>query len=669
MRNNLFFLAAGIGFFLCFSNCSTSTEKKKSDDAAIISEGYLNHHDSAKYVGIETCRQCHSEIYESYIRTGMGQSWGFASKQKSAADFNTKAIYDKFLDLYYFPFFIGDTMKMMEFRLHGKDTTFKRVQRVSYIVGSGQHTNSHLLARNGFLFQMPLTYYTQQKVWDLPPGFEKGNNSRFSRKIGLECMACHNAASKFVESSENKYEYIANGIDCERCHGPGSIHVQYKKNGEIVDASKYIDYTIVNPGKLPADLQFDVCQRCHLQGNTVLADGKSFYDFIPGKKLSDYMITFLPRYEGDEDEFIMASHADRLKMSSCYKNSNKDVTQQDKIKNRNTLTCVTCHNPHVSVKETGKEVFNSSCRNCHSSGKSTCSIEMTERQKVEDNCIRCHMPRSGSIDIPHVSVTDHFIRKPVAVPDVKKIKKFLGLYSINVATTSFWVKARAYINQFEKFGGEPYMLDSAYTLLPHTTDGDIEKYFDELVQIAFLQKKYSRVVEYASRIGDKKIMNTSKLNEAEASHKAWTYYRVGESYMQNNEIGNAELFFSKAASLLPYNLEFKNKLAVVYTSAGSLQKAKKIFTNILKEDNEHVLATVNLGYVYLLEGNFEKAEEWNTKAGALDPDNEQLLLNKAQLHIINRQYDMAKKLLNEVLRKYPDNKKAKEALHALKSSK
>ena len=40
---------------------------------------------------------------------------------------------------------------------------------------------------------MPYTYYTQEEIADLPPGFENGSNTRFSREIGLECMSCYNA--------------------------------------------------------------------------------------------------------------------------------------------------------------------------------------------------------------------------------------------------------------------------------------------------------------------------------------------------------------------------------------------------------------------------------------------------------------------------------------------
>ena len=38
---------------------------------------YINHSDTVAYVGKETCKQCHYEIYESYMQTAMGQSFRF----------------------------------------------------------------------------------------------------------------------------------------------------------------------------------------------------------------------------------------------------------------------------------------------------------------------------------------------------------------------------------------------------------------------------------------------------------------------------------------------------------------------------------------------------------------------------------------------------------------
>ena len=339
-------------------------------------------------------------------------------KTKSSAKFDEHSlVHDSIKNFYYKPFWDGDSLRLMEFRLDGKDTIHKRIETINFIVGSGQHTNSHMMNTNGYFNQVPATFYTQKGKWDLPPGFENGNSSRFSRIIGLECMTCHNGYPKFVLGSENKFTEVKTGIDCERCHGPGSYHVNQKQLGILVDTSNAIDYSIVNPAKLSIDLQFDICQRCHVQGNAVLNDGKSFFDFKPGMHLSDVMNVFMPVYKGHTNEHIMASHAERLKLSKCYLGTMQKVNAKNNPEKnlkpyKDALTCVTCHNPHVSVKVTSDEHFNLTCKNCHSNSTETVCTEKIEiRKKQSDNCVSCHMPISGATDIPHVSVHDHLIQK------------------------------------------------------------------------------------------------------------------------------------------------------------------------------------------------------------------------------------------------------------------
>src|SRR5690606_9047362 len=181
-------------------------------------------------------------------------------------------VYDHDLDFYYKPYWHGDSLYFMEYRLDGKDTVHKRIQKIDYIIGSGQHTNSHIFEVNGYLYQAPITFYTQKGKWDLAPGFEDGASCRFARMIQSECMTCHNGYPDFVPNSQNKYISLKTGIDCERCHGPGSLHVAEKHAGVIVDTSQGPDYSIVNPRRLSIELQNDVCQRCHLQGIAVLND-------------------------------------------------------------------------------------------------------------------------------------------------------------------------------------------------------------------------------------------------------------------------------------------------------------------------------------------------------------------------------------------------------------
>ena len=68
---------------------------------------YLNHIDTVKYVGMETCRSCHNDIYKTFIETGMGQSFNVANKQKSVAKFGKhQLVHDKFNNLSYYPYFL-----------------------------------------------------------------------------------------------------------------------------------------------------------------------------------------------------------------------------------------------------------------------------------------------------------------------------------------------------------------------------------------------------------------------------------------------------------------------------------------------------------------------------------------------------------------------------------
>lgn len=627
---------------------------------------YKNHADGVQYVGINTCKTCHSTIYESYIETGMGKSFGMATRDKSAGTFSEHSIiYDKELDFYYRPYFEKDIMYIEEYRLEGKDTVHKRIEKVDYIVGSGQHTNSHMYQSNGYFYQMPMTFYAQKQKWDLPPGFEAGHNSRFSRTIELECMSCHNAYPNFVPGSKNKFASVLQGIDCERCHGPGELHVKEKQNGTIIDTANEIDYSIVNPKKLPYDLQVDVCQRCHLQGNAVLKEGKSFFDFKPGTKLSDYMDVFLPRYKG-EKTFIMASHADRLKQSKCFIESNLKKINTNKKKYTNSVfdntqhssfTCISCHNPHVSVKVTGDAQFNNTCKSCHGNKEyaslKVCTETINARKINNDNCWKCHMPSSGTEDIPHVTVHDHKIQIPIEQKQKEEIKTFIGLAAINNAKPNNHVIGEAYLSYFEKFENKPEYLDSANYYLSKNGNYSPVHYFNNIIRLYYLQNNYSAVVTKA------------KEQAVLFSKDAWTLYRIAEAYNNLNENKEALNYIRAAVNEAPYILEFRNKLGVIALANNDLLLAKQSFEFIYKENPKFVSALSNLAYIYMQEGKINEADELLNKAIYLDPDYEQALFNKASIYMFKNDKLAAIKIIKRILKRNPKNEKAKQALMSI----
>ncbi|RYD58778.1 MAG: tetratricopeptide repeat protein [Sphingobacteriales bacterium] len=637
---SLFLAALTIPAFFC-----SSPEQDARSSEAEGSPWHNVYDTSIQYVGMQQCRTCHEGIYQTYIQTGMGQSFGYATKQKSAADFSAHAVvYDTDLDFYYKPYWQNDSLYIMEYRTEGKDTVHKRSQKINYIVGSGQHTNSHIFSANGYMYQAPITFYTQRRKWDLAPGFENGTNLRFQRLIELECMSCHNGLPEFVTNSQNKYLNVKTGIDCERCHGPGALHVKEKMAGNIVDTSKGPDYTIVNPRRLSTELQNNICQRCHLQGIAVLNDGKTFFDFRPGMKLSEVMNVFMPQYEGAQDKMIMASHVERMKKSPCYVSSGK-------------MSCITCHDPHVSVKFTPRTQYLNACQSCHGGAQQPhCTEDMKVRATKNDDCATCHMPSNGSIDIPHVAVTDHYIRKrPLTDTLQKKITAFLGLKCFNNDKVDNITTARAFMEFFERYNSNNGLIDSVlYYLSKQKDDEENKKQNRDYIRAYFLLNNYKKVVEYAAALKPENITD------------AWAAYRCGESYFQLQQLDKAVIWYQRAVAIWPHALDFQSKYATCLLSMGRTEEARKVYSFILSENPDYASANTNLAFLYMQEGNVTMAYELLLKAMRLNPDNEQTLINMAVWYHNNGQDDKAKKTLQHLIKKHPRNEQAKAMLADLR---
>lgn len=584
-------------FYLFLLSCGDGkiTEIEITDN-----QFYKNHHDSVKYVGKETCKTCHVDIYNSYLETGMGKSFARASRIKSVLDENNNPlIYDTIKNLFYQPLWKKDSLFLMEFRIENKDTIHKIVKKIDFIIGSGHHTNSHIFSINGYLHQMPYTFYTQEGRADLPPGYEDGNNTRFSREIGMECISCHNAYPSHVEGSINKYHSVLEGIDCERCHGPGQIHVLEKMSGIIVDTSKYIDHSIVNPRKLSDELQFDVCRRCHLQGTTVLKNGKNWNDFKPGLKLSETMETYVPRYEND-NSFIMASHVDRLQQSKCY-----DI---------GGVSCITCHNPHKSVSSLSEDYFNNKCLDCHN---------VCEDISSNNDCISCHMPKSSTSDIPHVTITDHNI----SVHKKEQIEKgdFVSLYCVNNPTPKPLSRAKAYLKHYESFDNNILLLDSAKRFL---NECSIEESLPSLIKYYYLKNNY------------KKILKLNESYNLDDFHKTFTksdlslmYSRIADAYSYFQFYENSYLNYLNSLNFSPENIDYMLKTAVIEIKLSKFEDAKGRLYQIIENNPYHEKSYYNLGLIYMnVDKNYSKALTNFEIALSYNPDYE---LVKDKLLILN----------------------------------
>jgi len=608
---------------------------------------YLNLHDSVEYTGRWVCIECHYNNFKTYQHTGMGLSFDTATKEKSASVIGPDSIlYDHYKDLYYKPFWDDDTMRLREYRVKDGKITHERIEKIDFIVGSGQHTNSHIFLSGQYAYQAPFTFYTQDSLFDLPPGFESGENNRFNRKIGLECMSCHNGFPDMVLGSDNKYNYIQEGIDCERCHGPGEIHEVLMRKRLEVDTSKYIDYSIVRPSRLSMDHQTDLCTRCHLQGTMVLQPDKSFYDFKPGMRLSEVLDVFRPLHEGGKEDFIMASHSERMVQSKCYLETNRG------------FTCTDCHEAHITKSETPVSRYNNFCVECHSTDDNFCTINYKEMQDAESNCVNCHMRESLTRDIPHVRIHDHKISKPPTEEELNSPRIFKGLISSNNPNPDNLTMARGYLLEYESFHPDPNYLDSAYYYLYQGEIPNKDYWFNALVNCHFLKNDFDSIKEMVSVKGIQIVLDSMLTKIEYSNYDAWTSYRIGQAYENTGNLLIAGYFYEKAVSLAKYILDFQNKYGTFLVKSGKLNEAYEVFEFIISEDPSYVSAYVNYGYSLMKTGHLADAKRKYLKALSLNPDHVQALINLAGLNFADGDFKEGLRLLNSALELDPDNSQA-----------
>lgn len=572
-----------------------------------------------KYTGPQACQSCHAEIFDSYRKTGMGRSWHRPSKSDVIEDFGPNAsVFDPHSNFHYRPYWQGDSMYVLEYRLEGRDTVHRRAERVDYVVGSGHQTRSYVLERNGFLYEAPITWYVSRKIWDLSPGYHDGHNSRFDRALGTECVHCHNAYADPVPGTVNRYRRVPLGIDCERCHGPGALHVERMQRDEIVDVGKQPDYSIVNPAKLPVELQFDVCQQCHLQGVNV---DKTYAEFRPAKRLGDVREVFLAP-PADESQFGIASHAARLRQSACF------------LQSKGRLTCTSCHNPHVSIREQPAEFHRKSCQNCHAQGNKSCTAPQGERAARQDQCATCHMPKGGTSDIPHVQFTDHFIRKnPIllkekAAPEsaTDPLPYVRLLCATNDAPDRDAI-GEAWLLYYERHESRPEYLKHALESLADTS------YF-ALSRVHYYQGKPEKAEELARKAAER--LPDDALRQFHWAQTLEALQRHGEALSVYLRLFQANASLAEAANRAATLL-----LKTRQGQTAALYESEKLLLKAAAEQPHRPETYANLGFVYLNLRDYARAQQSLSRALYLNPDHAVALENLILLKKRQGQADSA----------------------------
>jgi tetratricopeptide (TPR) repeat protein len=254
------------------------------------------------------------------------------------------------------------------------------------------------------------------------------------------------------------------------------------------------------------------------------------------------------------------------------------------------------------------------------------------------------MPKNGSIDIPHVAVTDHYIRRKPIVENKKELVKFISMICYNNNQPDNRTRARAFLEFYERYENNPLLIDSAFYYLKKSgvnidTEPDVD-----LIRTYFLKENYNKIIQLV------------KEEKPDNIKDAWTCYRIGESYSKNNDIKKAINYFEKSIQLKRFNLDFQYKLANAYLGNNQIKEAKNTFKLIINENPKHALAYAGLGYIEMSQNNLQLANYYLQQSNALNPDQVQTLINISVIYYQSNQKEKIKPLLMKALKIEPTNK-------------
>jgi len=652
MRQRMRFAVLGV-FVAVGLLAATGCQRQEPSGEAQATASEAKNTPEKQYVGDASCASCHSETYESYHKTGMGRSLTRFDAQSAPEQFASEAVYHEASDFYYKAFTRGDTLYQREFRLGSEgDTTYKRTEKARWVVGSGNATRSYLTETNGYVMEMPLTWYVEREKWDMSPGY-KQVNQRFSRSINEECMTCHNGYAEFSTFSQNHFKTgdMPLGITCERCHGPGSEHVERRLAG-LGPPEGEPDTTIVNPANLSRSRRLDVCQQCHLTGQTVLKPGETMQSFRPGEELSAHRAVFVPqRNLEDPRRFGIASHALRLEKSACFKHSD--------------MTCTTCHDPHEPVGEQALKQFNETCKSCHtpSADQPVCGRPGAHEDidaAMTGNCVSCHMQKGGTSDIPHVTFTDHWIRRdpPENVAASERagqgVIEEVGNRKLDLVRVTDDApgqaqakleRAVAYFKFYETKHRRPGYLPEVTRKAREGLQGGAETSKGRLTLGRALLEQDSL------RAAERVLQAAAKAHPDHARIQYW----LGVARLRQGQNKAAVGPLKEAWNAQSALTEAGMKLGEALSGAGRTQPALRAYREVVRRNPaQHPEAWNNLGFIYLQQRDLDKALNHFQRALALRPDLAQALVNAGTVHLMRREMAEARRYFERSIEADPD---------------
>jgi tetratricopeptide (TPR) repeat protein len=445
----------------------------------------------------------------------------------------------------------------------------------------------------------------------------------------------------------------------------------------------------VNPARLSAERQAEICMQCHLETtsfrlpNAIVRYERGPFSYRPGEPLGDFILQF--DKAGGNDRFEIASAAYRMRRSACF------------LKTGGELRCTTCHNPHDIRKDQDTiKHYAEACRQCHAA--SFQRLVTSGKHPASENCIDCHMPKRRTSDVIHVVMTDHYIqRRPPAIDLLRTVTEIhetdTNAYHGEVApyypadlsqsTSDGLYLAIAQVSQRSNLRQGIEQLAAAIARKPpdriesylHLADAYLDAGQPEKAIPAYeeaLQRwpdSYAGLRKLGSALRSSgqlsRAIEVLKKAAAIAPDDGPSWNELGLSYLGLGMKADALTAFQKAAELDPDLAEAENSLGGIFFENADLARAETAFREAIRIQPDYAEARSNLGNLLSASGRFDEARYQFDTAIRLKPDYAAARRNYAVALAGARKFVEAQRQIQEELRIEPNSAAAHDLLGSI----